>query len=166
METVLRYVSDQKLAPAQEESGNLHGGGFADVITPVIHETQREVWSAMRANTPRGEIAWENPLLPYIEFGPVNHRDWYGVAVMDHVVDFVLAVRGLRESEFTADDALMSEMMEVGAHESALQEGRRIELPLEGDLEADAHTREKQKEQYGVDPLDVEAMLDVSFPRP
>jgi predicted dehydrogenase len=166
METVLRYVSDEKLAPAQEESGNLHGGGVADVITPVVHETEGEVWSAMRANTPRGEIAYENPLLPYIDFGRINHRDWYGVAVMDHVVDFALAVRGLRESEFTDEDALMSDMMEIGARESALLQGRRIKLPVEGELETDELTREKQKEQYGVDPLDVEAMLDVSFPRP
>ena len=76
-----------------------------------------------------------------------------------------LAVRGLRDSEFTDEDALMSAMME-GAHESALQEGRRIRLPLEGDLEADAVTREQQRKEFGVDPLDVEAMLAVSFPRP
>ena len=53
-----------------------------------------------------------------------------------------------------------------GAHESARQEGRRVRLPLEGDLESDALTREQQKKQFGVDPLDVEAMLSVSFPRP
>ena len=74
--------------------------------------------------------------------------------------------RGLRDSEFTAEDALMSEMMEIGAHESNLQEGRRIRLPLEGDLESDARTREAQRKQFGCDPLDVEAMLSVSFPRP
>ena len=93
-------------------------------------------------------------------------RNWYGVAVMDHIVDFVLAVRGLRASEFTDEDALMADMMEVGAHESALQESRRIKLPIEGDVEADALERERQKQQFGVDPLDVEAMLSVSFPRP
>lgn len=46
-----------------------------------------------------------------------------------------------------------------------LQEGR-IKLPIEDDLEADALTREQQQKQFGVDPLDVEAMLSVSFPRP
>ena len=77
-----------------------------------------------------------------------------------------LAVRGLRDSEFTDEDTLMSAMMEAGAHESALQEGRRIRLPLEGDLEADAVVCEQQRQKFGVDPLDVEAMLAVSFPRP
>jgi hypothetical protein len=85
---------------------------------------------------------------------------------MEHVIDFTLAVRGLRDSEFTAEDALMSEMMEIGARESNLQEGRRIKLPIVGDLESDAREREKQRKQFGVDPLDVEAMLSASFPRP
>ena len=85
---------------------------------------------------------------------------------MDHVVDFVLAVRGLRASEFTDEDALMSDMMELGARESALQEGRRIRLPLEGDLEADAQERARLKAKYGVDPLNIEAMLSISYPRP
>ncbi len=51
-------------------------------------------------------------------------------------------MRGLQESECTDEDALMSEM-----------------------LESDALTREAQKKQFGCDPLDVEAMLAVSFPR-
>ncbi len=85
---------------------------------------------------------------------------------MDHLVDFALAVKGLRDSEFTAEDALMSEMMEIGARESNLQEGRRIKLPIAGDLESDAIERDKQRKQFGCDPLDVEAMLAVSFPRP
>jgi len=97
--------------------------------------------------------------------GKIKFRDWYRVAMAEHVIDFVLAVKGLRDSEFTAEDALMSEMMEIGAHESNLQEGRRIRLPMEGDLESDALTREAQKKQFGCDPLDVEAMLSVSFPR-
>jgi hypothetical protein len=93
-------------------------------------------------------------------------NDFYGIPVIEHVVDFVLAVRGLRESEFNDEDALMSEMMEIGARESNLQEGRRIKLPIAGDLEADALTRERERKQFGVDPLDVEAMLAVSFPKP
>ena len=59
----------------------------------------------------------------------------------------------------------MSGMMEIGAHESNLREGCRIKLPIEGDLESDAIERESQKKRFGVDPLDVEAMLSVSFPR-
>ncbi|OPZ83509.1 MAG: Oxidoreductase family, NAD-binding Rossmann fold [bacterium ADurb.Bin429] len=165
-QTELRYVSEEKLAPAQEAAGHLWGGGYADVVTPVTHETTGDVWTGMRAETPSGVIAYESPLRAFAKMGKVNQRDWYGVAVMDHVVDFVLAVRGLRASEFTDDDALMSDMMEIGARESALNEGRRVTLPIAGDLECDALEREKQRKQFGVDPLDVEAMLAVSFPRP
>ncbi|MHB0934989.1 MAG: hypothetical protein ACYDCO_05610 [Armatimonadota bacterium] len=139
---------------------------MADVITPVSQDTTGDVWTGMHADTPGGCITYVSPLHTHEKMGKVNVRDWYGVAVMDHMVDFVLAVRGLRESEFTDQDALMSDMMEIGAHESTLQEGRRIRLPLEGDLESDAIEREKQRRQFGVDPLDVEAMLSVSFPRP
>ena len=165
-QTELRYVSDARLAAAQEAAGNLNAGGVADVITPVVHDSTGDVWTGMHADTPTARIAYESPLRPYIKFGKVAGRDWYGVAVMDHVVDFVLAVRGLHKSEFTDEDALMSDMMEVGAHESALQEGRRIRLPLEGDLEADALELGRLAEKYGVDPLDVEAMLSISYPRP
>jgi len=164
-QTELRYVSDAKLAPAQEAAGNLWGGGVADVITPVMHDSTGDVWTGMHADTPQGIIAYESPLRTHVKCGKVNFRDWYGLAVMDHVVDFVLAVRGLRASEFTDEDALMSDMMEIGAHESVLQEGRRIKLPIAGDLESDAIERTKQQKQFGVDPLDVEAMLAVSFPR-
>jgi hypothetical protein len=165
-ETELRYVSDARLAPAQEAAGHLWGGGVADVVTPVVHDTTGDVWTGLHADIPAGRIEYVSPLMTHVKCGKVNNRDWYGVAVMEHVVDFALAVKGLRDSEFTAEDALMSEMMEIGAHESNLQEGRRIKLPIEGDLESDARTREAQRKQFGCDPLDVEAMLSVNFPRP
>jgi len=164
-QTELRFVSDAKLAPAQEAANNLWGGGYADVVTPVVHDSTGDVWTGMHADTPTGRIEYISPLMTHAKMGKVNQRDWYGLAVMDHVVDFALAVKCLRDSEFTAEDALMSEMMEIGAHESNLQEGRRIKLPIKGDLESDAITRAAQKKQFGCDPLDVEAMLSVSFPR-
>jgi len=164
--TELRHVPDRAWAPAQEAAGNLWGGGRGEEVTPVVHDSTGDVWTGLHADTPTGRIEYVSPLRTHVKCGKVNSRDWYGVAVMEHVVDFVLAVKGLRKSEFTGEDALMSEMMEIGAHESNLQEGRRIKLPLEGDLESDARTREAQKKQFGVDPLDVEAMLSVSFPRP
>jgi hypothetical protein len=120
----------------------------------------------MVAQTPTETIEYISPLRPYIKFRQVNNSDFYGVAVMDHIIDFLLAVRGLRDREFTAEDALMSEMMELGAKESALHQGRRIELPITGELETDSIIRQEQKEKFGVDPMDVEAMLDVSFPKP
>ncbi len=163
----LRYVSDAQLAPAQEASGNLDSGGISDVVSPVQDQVVDDCWAGSYADTPKGRISYDCPLRPSAGIGKVvgMARNYYGIAVMDHVVDFVLAVRGLRKSEFSDEDALMSEMMEIGARESVLQEGRRIRLPIEGDLESDAREREKQKKQFGCDPLDVEAMLKMSFPR-
>ncbi len=169
-QTELRFVSDAKLAPAQEAANNLWGGGYADVVTPVGHDTTGDVWTGMHADTPTGRIEYVNPLVSHVKLDKDNpwwaNGGWYLVAIMDHLVDFTLAVKGLRASEFTAEDALMSEMMEIGARESNLQEGRRIKLPLEGDLESDAIECEKLRKQFGCDPLDVEAMLAVSFPKP
>ena len=85
---------------------------------------------------------------------------------MNHVINFALAMRGLRESEFDKEDAMMSLMMEMGAKESALNEGKRIRLPIEGELEAEALVRQAQQKQFGVDPMDVTGMLTISHSKP
>ncbi len=163
-QTELRYCSAAKFAPAQEAAGILSGGGMADVITPVIMEMQGRTWVRSYADTPTGLIEYVNPYRP-TEL-PAHAEDWYGVSIMNHLVDFALAVRGLRQSEFTDEDALMSEMMEIGARESALNDGKRVRLPVDGELETDALTRAALRQKYGVDPMDVEAMLSISYPRP
>ena len=160
----LRKVSDHRLAQAQQARGELMGGGVADVNTPVDIVMTDGAWERISGQTPEGPIEYVNRF-PYPLSTP-NLSPWYLAPVVDELVDFALAVRGLQGSEFTDDDALMSQMMQVGAHESALQEGRRIHLPIEGDLEADAIERERQREQFGVDPLDVDAMLDMSHAKP
>ncbi|MCE2473589.1 MAG: hypothetical protein J4G18_17160, partial [Anaerolineae bacterium] len=71
-----------------------------------------------------------------------------------------------RESEYTDEDALMAMMMEVATRESALHDGYRLSLPLEGELESEVLLRAAEKERYGVDPLDIEGMLAISYPRP
>jgi hypothetical protein len=85
---------------------------------------------------------------------------------MGHVADFARAVREGAPSEYTDEDALMAMMMEVAARESALRDGERLDLPLTGDLEVEHQMRKSLKEKYGVDPLDMEGMLAISFPRP
>ena len=47
-----------------------------------------------------------------------------------------------------------------------MNEGRRMALPLVSDTETDARTRKALKQEYGVDPMDVEAMLALSYPKP
>ena len=60
----------------------------------------------------------------------------------------------------------MAMMMEVATRESASQEGRRLSLPLDGDLESEAALRAELTQLYGVDPLDIEGMLAISHARP
>ncbi len=162
--TELRKVSTNNLAPAQEREDRLNGGGIADHVTPVEMGGDNGDWATIWAETPEGRIEYKNPLRTGC--GGINGNWSYGIAIMDHCVDFALAVRGRRDSEFTDEDAMMSLMMDIGARESDLQEGRRIRLPLEGDLEADALERDKQKNEYGVDPFDIEGMLAIAYPKP
>jgi len=137
----------------------------ADWHTPVEVLLEDGCWAASRADTPAGRIEYVNPLRTGARTGWTHAGHWYGVAVMDHIVDFALAVRGLREPEFTDCDALMTVMMQAGAWESARDEGRRVKLPLEGEVAFDVAERQRQQEAYGVDPLDVEAMLEYGFGR-
>jgi predicted dehydrogenase len=162
-ETELRRLSDAKLAPAQE-TANYFWNAAADEITPVQMEWQDHQWIRTVAETPQGVIAYDNPFRLHELCQHMN--DDYCVPILGHLVDFVLAVRGLQASEFTDEDALASLMMEVGARESALRDGRRIALPLDGDLESDAITRQRLRAKYGVDPLDIEGMLAISYPKP
>jgi hypothetical protein len=85
---------------------------------------------------------------------------------MGHVADFACAVREGVPSEYTDEDALMAMMMEVAARESALRGGARLDLPLTGDLEVERLMRASHQEKYGVDPLDIEGMLEISFSQP
>ena len=86
--------------------------------------------------------------------------------MIGHLIDFSLAVRGPGESEFSTEDALISQMMEAAAAESVRQEGRHIQLPLPDDIENDATARKQPHQQFGCDPMDVEAMLAISYPKP
>ena len=48
----------------------------------------------------------------------------------------------------------------------ALQGGKQIQLPYTGELEIDALTIRRMKEIYGVDPLDMEAMMSYVHQKP
>jgi hypothetical protein len=161
-ETELRYCSEKRRHKQSESPQK--GGGRADEFYPVkVEVSEQGQWVRTYCETSEGLVQYVNPhrLEGFQGKDPV-----YSCAIVDHIVDFVLAVRGLRDSEFDEERAMMSLMMEVGAKESALNEGKRIKLPLEGETETDMHTRESLKQQFGVDPMDVEAMLAISYPKP
>ncbi len=152
----VRYCSDQALAAI---------GGQHDQAFPIVSENEGGKWKRIYVDLPAGHLEYANPFDAPGDPGHSN-RAWYGIPVAEHIVDFVLAARGLRPSEFSEQDALMSLMMEVGAHESARLGGQPVALPLTEETEADRLMRENLRKQYGVDPMDVEGMLAISYPKP
>ncbi|MGN6674572.1 MAG: Gfo/Idh/MocA family protein [Thermomicrobiales bacterium] len=149
----VRYCTDEAL----------DRGGVADQIFPIVNATNESgVWTSTYVDLPNRRLEYVNPHRPAQRV----HRYFYGPAVMGHIADFAKTVRGVGQGEYTADDALMAMTMEAAARESALRDGARIALPLTGDLESEAAVFAAQRQKYGVDPLDVEAMLAISYPRP
>ena len=153
----LRHCSDKAIQNRDIEPGLRRGGGYTDEISQVITEVDKDgFWARTYSETSSGVIEYVNELTANLK----------RLAVTNVLVDFALAVRGLRESEFDEEDALMSLMMDVGAKESAIHDGKRVYLTPDREFEADAVIREDLKKQFGVDPLDVEGMLAVSYPKP
>ena len=142
----------------------LANGGKHDLAYPIIHLGDGRDWLSSHVDLPTGRIEYKNPFR--LGENAYHRRNYYSAAVISHIVDFAETVRGARQSEYSDEDALMSMMMEVATRESSLQEGRCLPLPLEGDLESEATLRAELKELHGVDPLDIEGMLQISHPRP
>ena len=154
-EAEVRYCSDEALKD----------GSIADQVFPIVHETdQNGHWHLTYVDLPTGRVEYRAHPVPNTSYARKRH--FYAGVIMGHIVDFACAVREGTPSEYTDEDALMALMMEVGAHESALRDGERLSLPLTGDLESEHQLREALKKKHGVDPLDIEGMLNLSVPRP
>lgn len=158
----VRYCSDEALT---------HGHGLHDQVFPIVNEYEDRVWLRTYVDLPTGRLEHMNPFRP-LEPGQPD-ESWmqvtmeYGVdaSLMDTLVDFALAVRGLRASEFDEQDAMMSLMMDLGARESARNGGKPISLPLKNELEIESILRGQLTQQIGADPLDVDAMLAIAYPK-
>lgn len=152
-------------AQTELRMSSLEDSFCTDSVSPVITEYEDGQWARIYADTPVGTLQYVNSFRQTDIVEHVN-REYYGICVMGHLVDFALAVRGLAASEFNEEDALMSMMMEVAAKESVVQDGARVALPLEGELESEHATRNTIRETLSVDPMDVEGMLALSYPKP
>lgn len=152
-EAEVRFCSDEALL----------GGGIADHVFPIVHHAVDGVWISSSVDLPIGRLEYVNDF----PNARLDHtRDYYGSAVMGHIVDFARAARGEAESEYTADDALMAMMIESAARLSARRDGEVVRLPMTGEDEADRVELADLRSRHGVDPLDIEAMLSISYPRP
>ena len=153
----VRYCTDEAL---------MQGGGRHDLSYPIVHVGDGRDWHSSHVDLPGKRIEYVNPYRLGAE--AYHRRSYYSAAVISHIVDFAETVRGLRQSEYTDEDALMAMMIEVATRESALQNGKRLEMPLAPDLEleSEAAIRAQERALYGVDPLDIDGMLAISYPRP
>jgi hypothetical protein len=156
-EAEVRYASDEALATK----------AAADMIFPIVHEAENDIWSRSYVDLPIGRVEYVNPYRMAPDSN-VNHahRNYYSVAIADHIIDFAQTVRGVKQSEYTDRDALAAMEMEVATRESAIRHGELIHLPLEGDLESEEKVRGELRAKHGVDPLDIEGMIGVKVPRP
>ena len=155
-EAEVRYCSDYAL----------QNGAVADQIFPIVHVIKNDRWLSSYVDLPTGRVEFVNPYASSEAAGSAHYRAFYGDAIMDHIVDFAGAVRGTGKSEYMPEDAIAAMEMEVACRESILQNGARLEMPLQGDLQSEAETHAAMKAQYGIDPLDIEGMLSYSYPRP
>jgi hypothetical protein len=160
----VRVCSDNALA----------NGGIADLIAPIVHEEEGGIWTRSAAQIERRTIEYVNPL----RVPSSTHRNYYGAAVGSHIVDFARAVwrhRGSQEAaddlerqgfEYTDRDALMAMQMTEATRESQLRGGEELPLTDDAEFESEKMQLAELRKQYDRDPMDVEAMLAVSYPRP
>lgn len=148
-----------------DQAGESMTGLAKEYLSATTEYNDEQIWTRISAQSQSQKLEYSNTFFPVNDTKDPLPAD--AASVMETLVDFALAVRGLKESEFNDEDARMSLMMEVAARESALQEGRRIALPLTIDTEIDAIEEQRlRKAFHGIDPFDVEAMLAINYPRP
>lgn len=150
----VRYCSDEALRT----------NGITDTVYPFVYAQENEFMKSLHVNLPVGKVQYVNPFYRPLE-EPVEMLNYYHAAVAEHVMDFAGVIRGQATSEYTDEDAVMAMAMDVACRESILRDGARVSLPLEGELESEATLHAALREKHGVDPLDVEGMLDLSVER-
>lgn len=122
-------------------------------------------------NTPHAYAGVKVMLPEYGEFRVDNEfagpelKTAYHSEVAGHVWDFARLVRTGHPDPFTPEMAITSLAMERAAELSARRQGRLVNMD---DASVDDIDRERLvaiREELGVDPLDIEAMLRFSFPQ-
>ena len=145
-------------------SDDMHPGQPNLISRVERYYDENGAYAGVKAAIPGGEINYHNPLM--MKNSGTHYFKEYGVCVAGHLVDFALAVRGLKHPEFDDKHALMSMMMEVAARESVLRGGAWVDLPLEGNPESDDKTIAALERELGVNPMDVEEMLSFRHDKP
>lgn len=150
----LRTTSDAALA---QDGKADHLSIFNDVI-------EDGTWISSSVTIPGSTLSVFNALRPGRVVGKKT-RDWDAAVVMEIVVEFAEHVRGEREPEFSALDALKVTEIEMACRESARRDGVRITMPCDPmSFESEAIAARDVERRFGVNSLDAEAMIAVHFP--
>ncbi|MHC4717708.1 MAG: Gfo/Idh/MocA family protein [Planctomycetota bacterium] len=115
-------------------------------------------YHGLRCRLPGGTVEWANPMQAH------DIADGYLAAVAAGLLDFHGQLRRGGPGRFGPDQAAMSAEMESAFALSAERSGARVELPPAEEPEADKAVLESIRRSLGVDPADVDAMIDVAFP--
>ena len=150
----VRYCSDAALET----------NGIADVVYPIIFSQENEFLKKLHVDLPSGRVEYVNPFYRPAEEA-ADAIDYYHAATAELILEFGQSIGGEAIFEYSLDDAYMVQMMNAAARESLLQNGSKVVLPLDTELESEAQIHAAMKARTGIDPLDVDAMLDYAAPR-
>ncbi len=131
--------------------------------TDVIYELDRGRFRRLYAALPERTIEYDNPY-EMKDFYRDAAPD-YSMAIMDQIVDFALAVRGIKELEYRPEAARFAILTELAFEQSAREDGKRLMLREDMTFEVEKDVEKRLIAEYGVDPYDVEGMIALSFPR-
>ncbi|MFN8444800.1 MAG: Gfo/Idh/MocA family oxidoreductase [Caldilineaceae bacterium] len=150
----VRYCSDQALET----------NGIADIVYPIIFSQENEFLRKLHVDLPSGRVEYVNPFYRPVEEA-ADAIDYYHAATAELILEFAQSIRGEATFEYSLDDAYTVQMMNAAARESLLHNGAKIALPLDTELESEAQIHAALKARTGIDPMEVEGMLDYAAPR-
>jgi predicted dehydrogenase len=154
VEGEVRYSSDEALDM----------NGVIDTVYPMVFSQENEFLRRLHVDLPTGRVEYVNPFYRPLEDASAM-IDYYHAGTAEALLQFGDAIRNGTPLEYDTRKAFAVMSMNVAARESALQDGRRISLPLPEGVEAEQQLDEAFRLRTGRDPLDVEGMLDYAAPR-
>ena len=124
-------------------------------VTREVDGTQVLVQMAIETDPP---VVWENPW-PHYKTSPG------GLAIVEEMDSIAQAVLEDRPTRYDGRRARQDIEIQIAAEESGHLEQQPVELPLQTVTEHETGMLEKFRQNYGCDPFDVEACVDVFFPK-
>ena len=117
-----------------------------------------EVLREVRYDLPGGAIVWENPFARF----PLREGQ---VAVADELMSIANAVRENREPDYGAEAGRLDQEMSLAVNASVQLNRQTVTFPLPEVMEVEQNSHRRFEETYGHAYDDVDALVDVFYPR-